>query len=162
MSFQWKADANAFFNHLRKLEQESRQQFAKWNNDLAGHFLDEVRKQIIDDGAVNTGHLLSSFTKGNGIWRMENRGLTLEIGSDLDYASAVNDGHQQERRFVPGQWSGDTFHYDPSNSGGIMLTARWVEGTHYFDTAEHTFNTMFNKTIKKNLEKWFLRGDGSR
>lgn len=57
-------------------------------------------------------------------------------GTNLEYAPYVNDGFEQKKgRFVPGEWRGDTFHYIPGHSGGMVLTGKVVPGARMFEKA---------------------------
>lgn len=129
--------------------------------DYAGQeFLDIVQEQIEAAGNVDTRTLLSSFSKGagNGIYRLNEGGLTLEIGTRVQYARWVNDGHkQQPGRFIPGVWSGERFIYTPGATTGMVLKASFVEGSHYFDHAEAAFEAMFPNIVKENVENLLRR-----
>lgn len=124
--------------------------------DYAGQdFLDLVQQQIEAAGNVDTRTLLSSFSKGagNGIYHLDEGGLTLEIGTRVEYARWVNDGHRQRPgRFIPGVWSGDRFIYTPGASTGMVLKASFVEGSHYFDHAEAAFEAMFPDLIREQVD----------
>lgn len=56
------------------------------------------------------------------------------VGTNVEYAPYVNDGFEQQKgRFVPGEWKGDTFHYIPGNSEGMVLTGKVIPGARMFD-----------------------------
>ena len=75
----------------------------------------------------------------------------MEIGTRVEYARWVNDGHsQQPGRFIPGVWSGDRFIYTPGADSGMVLKASFVEGSHFFDHAEAAFEAMFPDLVKED------------
>ena len=72
-----------------------KQELALWVDAIGNEFLDIVVQQIIAREATDTRNLLSSFTKGgNGnVWTSSDGGLRLEVGTEVEYAKWVNDGH---------------------------------------------------------------------
>lgn len=77
---------------------------------------------------VDTGNLrgrweLSQvFRKGDSLY--------IVIFNPVIYASFVEDGHMQHKRWVPGEWVGKKFKYIKGHDEGMMLTERWVPGYH--------------------------------
>ncbi|MDO7787129.1 HK97 gp10 family phage protein [Desulforamulus aquiferis] len=145
---------------IRRLERatngELRREFALWLEATGFQFLEEIQQEIIRTQTVDTRRLLNSFDKGDGdnVWSITDRGLTLEIGSNLSYASYANDGHWQERRFIPGRWNGHTFEYDSGANTGMMLKAKWIEGTGYWDSALLIFERIFERALERKLQQW--------
>lgn len=92
-------DMAGFEEFFRKLEQAARGDFRKefglFLEGIGDEFLRIVQDEIIRMEAVDTRLLLSSFQKGSegNIWKLEESGLTLEIGTNVEYAKYVNDGH---------------------------------------------------------------------
>lgn len=86
--------------------------------------------------------------------------LEITIYNPLDYASYVEEGHQQIRRFVPGYWEGDKFRYQPYEPGtkgsGMMLTGRWVTGffmaTVPLTELEYNLPARFSNQFKQYVE----------
>lgn len=105
--------------------------------EIGEKFLDLVCEEIMAAGNVDTRLMLSSFHRGsaNNIWELS--GLQVTVGSALEYAAYVNDGHsQQPGRFIPGSFDGNgTFRYQPGAKGGMVLKASYVPGSHFFDKA---------------------------
>ena len=105
--------------------------------------------------------LLASFHKGDGnnLWELTEGNLTLEVGSTLEYAGYVNDGHWTnpkgvDKRFVPGYWQGDRFIYDPTAEGGMVLKQHFVDGKPYFDSALRILDKMLPEFLDKKLQEW--------
>ena len=134
------SDFRRFFDQMDRAARGGlRHELEVFLEGLAYEFLRMVQGEFINRNK-NTGYgqLLNSFTKDdtNNIWRYVDDRLTIEIGSSLEYASYVNDGHRtldpaqekyfvlatgEKARFVPGYWQGERFIYDPAAEGGMML-----------------------------------------
>jgi hypothetical protein len=159
MSIQWQG----LHEFIQKLESAAsgglRQEMSLWLEAMGFQFLEEVQLEIIRTQTVDTRRLLNSFDKGDsdGVWILTNGGLMLEVGTNVTYASYANDGHWQENRWVPGRWNGDKFEYDPNAKTGMRLRARWVPGTHYWDSALAIFEQMFNISLDRKLQEWMNR-----
>ncbi|MDE5564982.1 MAG: HK97 gp10 family phage protein, partial [Oscillospiraceae bacterium] len=124
-----------------------------------------IQDEIMRLGSVVTTNLLSSFTKGSSdsIYRLSEGGLTLEVGTNVKYASYVNDGHMAnppgvERRFVPGYWKntryGEKYIYDPGAETGMVLNQQFIEGQHYIESAVKIMEIMFPKFLEAKLDEW--------
>lgn len=127
-------------------------------DDAGEEFLDICQDEIMAAGNVDTRLLLSSFSKGgsNNIYQLDLGALKLTIGTSVEYAKYVNDGHRQRPgRFVPGVWSGSKFHYSPGAKTGMVLRASFVPGSHFFDKAVETLEAMFPDMAKGQFEQWF-------
>lgn len=102
-------------------------QAAKWLEQSGQDFLDMVQDELISSQSIDTERLFSSFQKGDAdhIWIAESGGLSLEVGSNLEYASFVNDGRWTTEgdgvKWVPGYFQGARFVYDPASSTGMAL-----------------------------------------
>ena len=165
MSRTLEIDMSEFREFFSKLEKAGEGDFQKelqtFLDGLGMEFLRICQDEIIRRKVMDTRLLLHSFHKGHpsNTWTIEDGGLTLEVGSTVNYASFVNDGHWTnpkgvERRFVPGRWDGDRFTYDPSAKGGMVLSQKWVEGKHYFDSAIRIMEKMFPDLLDAKLQQW--------
>lgn len=83
----------------------------KFLEGLGIEFLRILQDEIVRRNVLDYRLLLHSFQKGDGenVWTLDENGLTLEVGTNVEYAKFVNDGHWTnpkgiERRFVPGHW----------------------------------------------------------
>lgn len=140
-----------------------KEQMALWLEGMGMEFLDIVQDEITRTKTVDTRLLLNSFKRGDSanVFELKSGGLTLHIGTNLDYASYANDGHftidpskNQDRRWVPGRWKGDRFEYDPSADTGMLLKFQWVDGSGYWDNALAIFEKMFTKSLEKKVQQW--------
>lgn len=123
-------------------------------------FLNIVQSAIEGAGNVDKGKLLASFTKGGSgnIWELNLGGLTLTIGTNVEYAQWVNDGHRQTPgRFVPGFWEGGHFRYSPGAKSGMVLKASFVAGSHFFDKSVQVLERMFPQMADKAFQQFFQR-----
>ena len=109
--------------------------------------------------------LLHSFQKGDeeNVWTLDENGLTLEVGTNVEYAKFVNDGHWTnpkgiERRFVPGHWEKangkDRFIYTPGEKTGMVLKMKWVEGSHYWESSIRILEKLYPELLEKKLQSW--------
>ena len=143
---------------------------AKFKEDMV-IFLDAVgvdMLRIIEDeiirlDVVDTRLLLRSFHKGDAgnIYRLDSGELTLEIGTNVEYAAYVNDGHWLnpkgvETRFVPGYWtSNGRFVYQRGAKTGMVLKQDYINGRHYIEHAVNIMESMFPQLAERKLENWF-------
>ena len=124
-------------------------------------FLRIIEDEIIRLKVMDTSLLLNTFHKGEdaNVWRLSDSGLTLEVGTNVEYASYVNDGHWtckkgEKMRFVPGYWSGNRFIYDSSAKSGMMLKQNWVKGAHYWESGLRILDKMLPGLIEAKLQQW--------
>lgn len=149
-----------FARSCRAAQADLKPYAGKFLEEAGEEFLDIVQGMIQSAGNVDRGKLLASFTKGSSgnVWILNSGGLTLTIGTDVEYAKWVNDGHgQQPGRFVPGFWEGENFRYTPGAKTGMVLKASFVPGSHYFDKAVQTFESVFPGRAKASFEQFFRR-----
>lgn len=139
------------------------EQMGEWLEAMGMEFLDLIQDEIIRTETVDTRYLLNSFKRGdeNNVFSFKEGGLTLDIGTNVNYASYANDGHftidpakGKDRRWVPGYWDGDRFKYVPGADTGMLLKFTWVDGSGYWDSALALFERMFEKGLDKLLQRW--------
>ena len=156
------SEAGRFFDALEAAARGGlRKELTLFLEGLGVEFLKLVQDEILRRKVIDTRLLLASFHKGadNSVWELTDGGLTLEVGSTLNYAGYVNDGHWTnpkgvQRRFVPGYWEGDRFIYDPSAKGGMVLKQKWVEGKHYWDSAIRILEKVMPDYLEAKLQEW--------
>ena len=156
------AGADKFFDALEAAARGGfRKELELFLEGVGNEFLRIVEDEIIRRKVLDTRLLLASFHKGDGnnLWELTEGNLTLEVGSTLEYAGYVNDGHWTnpkgvDRRFVPGYWEGDRFIYDPTAEGGMVLKQHFVDGKPYFDSALRILDKMLPEFLDKKLQEW--------
>jgi hypothetical protein len=121
-----------------------------------------IQDEVIRTKAVDTRLLLNSFHKGNenNIYSLSEGDVTLEIGTNLEYAKWVNDGHWLNpqgvsERFVPGVWNADgKFRYAPKAKTGMLLRQKFVPGKHFMEHSVKIMEKLFPKMVESWLDKW--------
>lgn len=90
------------------------------------------RSEIIPNVPVDTSRLVDSiFVFGEGI----SQGY-VEVGTNVEYALYVNDGHVQHKRFLPAERlsvGGKAKYLKNRNQKGIMLQERYVAGAFFME-----------------------------
>ena len=151
-----------FFGSLERAARgDFRKEFELFLEGLGNEFLRILQDEIVRRKVLDSRQLLASFEKGGdgNVWNIEEGGLVLEVGTSVEYAGYVNDGHWTnpkgvERRFVPGYWEGDRFIYDPAAKGGMMLKQHWVEGKHYWESALRILDRIYPELLEAKLQEW--------
>lgn len=151
---------------------EVKKEFSLWLEASGMEFLEIVQDEIIRTRTVDTRRLLNSFNRGDSdsAWSISKGGLTLEVGTNVTYASFANEGHTtvdlnsgKGRRWVPGRWQNGRFEYDPNErKSGMLLKVKWVDGSGYWDNAMAIFEKMFEKSLEKRLQGWLDSLGGAR
>lgn len=157
------AEYQEFFERMSRLGRGIlKKEFGIWLEALGTEFLRIVQDEIIRREVVDSRQLLISFYKNDehNIWSLTEGNLELIVGSTLDYAAYVNNGHWTnpkgiETRFVPGYWSGDRFIYDPKAKGGMVLKQKWIDGNPYFDSAIQIMEKMLPGLFDAKFQQWF-------
>lgn len=151
------SELGAFFDKCIKAGNgELKKEFESFLEGIGMEFLRIIQDEIISKQVVDTRLLLSSFQKGenDNVWELNQGSLTLEVGTNVEYAKFANDGHWQDKRFVPGHWSGDRFVYDKNEKSGMMLTAKRVEGKHYWESGIEVLEKMIPEFLERKLQEW--------
>ena len=154
-----------FFGSLERAARgDFRKEFELFLEGLGNEFLRILQDEIVRRKVMDSRQLLASFEKGGdgNVWSIEEGGLVLEVGTSVESAGYVNDGHWTntkgvERRFVPGYWQGDRFIYDPAAKGGMMLKQHWVEGKHYWESALRILDRIYPELLEAKLQDWIDR-----
>ena len=133
---------------------------------LGEEFLRIVQDEIIRRKVTDTRLLLDSFHRNEekSVWEFSEDGLLLEVGTNVEYAAYVNNGHWTcgkgvNSRFVPGYWvDKDHFVYDPKAKTGMMLRQQWIDAQPYFDSAfrimEKVFPQFLGEKLQQGLDKY--------
>ncbi len=75
-----------------------------------------------------------------------------EMTNNMHYASWVEDGHRQVKRWVPGSWMGNRFIYNGSSESGMMLKPKWIPGFHMGRRAINNIDANAQKYVKNDLD----------
>lgn len=159
-------DATELRQFVERLNQAGRgkefeKELSRFLDAIAVEFLSYVQDFIIQAGSVDTRLLLNSFQKsGEGsVFIAQEGGLQIEVGTNVEYASFVNDGHWLnprgvDMRWVPGEWQGERFIYQPGAKTGMLLKQKWIEGSHYFDDAIRLMERMAPQFMERKMQQW--------
>lgn len=170
-------DASELEAFIKRLDQAAKGDFRKdlelFLQGIGEEFLRIVQDEIIRREVMDTRLLLHSFQKGdeNNVWELKEGNLSLEVGSYLDYAAYVNDGHVGVKadsrgafrlkdgtlaRFVPGKWEGDRFIYEPGAKSGMVLREKIsdVKGVGYWEYALHILEKMLPHLLEAKMRQW--------
>lgn len=133
---------------------------------LGLEFLRVIQDEIIRLKVIDTRLLLSSFHIGdNGNAELSEGDLTVEVGTNVEYAKFVNDGHWtcgkgEAMRFVPGKVTTNavgkitSFEYDPSAKSGMMLKQKWIEGRHFWESGIKIMEKMIPGLLEAKVQQW--------
>ncbi len=114
-----------------------------------------LQSEIVEDVPVDTSRLVDSIHIGDVYYD------EVEVGTDVEYALYVNDGHIQHKRFLPAEklTVGGKSKYLKAGAKGIMLKERYVEGVHYLEKGLarsiprfETLVASFMQEIKREVE----------
>lgn len=150
----------AFARKVEAASADLKPYMGKALEEIGEEFLDLVQSNIESLGNVDTGKLLASFTKGGAgnIWNLDLGGLTLQIGTNVEYAKWVDRGHKQTPgRFIPGVLVGNKFKYVPNAKTGIVLKASFAKGSHYFSRSVGELRRMLPEKMDQSFEQFFRR-----
>lgn len=150
----------AFASKVEAARADLKPYMGKTLEEVGEEFLTIIQGNIESLGNVDTGKLLASFTKGGAgnIWNLDLGGLTLQIGTNVEYAKWVDRGHRQTPgRFVPGVFDGGKFRYVPGAKTGMVLKASFVKGSFYFSRSADALRRMLPEMASKSLEQFFWR-----
>lgn len=159
-------DSTELRRFVEKLEKaghggEFKKELSRFLDSLGVDFLSHVQDAIIREGSVDTRLLLNSFQKNSegNVFIAQEGGLQIEVGTNVEYASFVNDGHWLnpkgvDMRWVPGKWKGDRFIYQPNAKTGMLLKQKWIEGTHYFDDAVRLMERIAPIYMEGKMQEW--------
>jgi hypothetical protein len=116
-----------------------------------------AQKEIVKLTPVDTGHLRSSITV-----EVQNSQKRAFVGTNIEYAQAVEQGHEQKAMFLPEKYL-DTVkgrQYLGSNEGGIMLKAKFIQGAHMFEKGMQIAAPKLDAEIKRWLSSLSARFNG--
>ena len=156
------SDFTQFFTKMRQAAAgDLKQEVALIIEDIGHDLLDVIGDEIIRRKVVDTQKLLGSFRKGGdgNVWEVTDDGLTLEIGTNVEHARHVNDGHWANpggvaSRFVPGVWAGDRFIYQPGAKTGMVLKQQWVDGKKYWEASLRIIEKMIPGLLEERIQQW--------
>lgn len=165
------SEMKEFFSEFSKFSGETlKKEFQLFLDGLGLEFLRIVSDEIKSRNVTDTRMLLASFSKGDGnnCWKWIDGYQTLEVGSLLEYAAPVNDGHWTCRKGIPGRFvPGDVvldsngkvleFNYNPDAKTGIYVKQQWIKARPYFSYSIEVISNMLPEMMEKKIDQIFER-----
>lgn len=151
------SELSDFFNKCNRAGSgELKKAFELFLEGIGMEFLRVLQDEIIRKGVVDTRLLLSSFQKGDkdNVWELTKGSITLEVGTNVEYAKYANDGHWQNKRFVPGHWEKNRFVHEKGAKTGMMLTAKRIEGKQYWESGIKIIQDMIPEFLEAKMQWW--------
>lgn len=156
------SEAKAFFDRMGAAARgDFRKELELFLEGIGNEFLRVIEDEIIRRNVVDTRLLLNSFHKGHGenVWELSEGDLTLEVGTNVEYAAWVEHGHWtnkqgQAGRWVPGVWSGGKFTYTPGAKTGMYLKQKFIPGRHYYESGLRIIERMLPKLLDAKMQEW--------
>lgn len=99
---------------------------------------------------VMDGDLRKSWAASKPV--MNGNVASCEMTNNMHYASWVEDGHRQVKRWVPGSWMGNRFIYNGNSESGMMLKPKWISGFHMGRRAINNIEANAQKYVKNDLD----------
>ena len=98
---------------------------------------------IVQDTPAGINRLRSSITT-----KVKDKN-TAVVGTNVEYAKAVEYGHEQSERFLPSKYlqSAKGKQYLGSNDKGVLLKAQFVQGAHMFEKGMQSAEPKMNAEI---------------
>ena len=109
-----------------------------------------IQDEIIRLKAVDTRLLLASFHKGgnDSVWELNEGGLILEVGTNVEYAKYVNNGHWTCKK-------GEAMRFVPGYMDGIMLKQRFIKGKRFWEKGIGIIEKMLPDLMERKVQQWF-------
>lgn len=89
----------------------------------------------------------------------------VEVGTNVEYALYVDEGHVQHRRFLPADKlsvGGKSKYLKNKNQKGIMLKERYVQGAHFLDKGLTAAKPDLTRLVKSFMEECAREVEGGR
>ena len=137
-----------FAKDFGKIEQEYTKFIQRFLTDQALKVLRRtVMKTPVDEGTLRNAWQVSKvFRRGNDFY--------IIVYNLMEYASFVEDGHRQSKRWVPGKWNGKRFSYIQGSDEGMMLKNKWIKGVHMARIAITEVEMQLPKAYNAAFNKW--------
>lgn len=121
-------------------------------------------ERTIKDGnyvPVDTSRLVDSIAVfGEGIPQDY-----VEVGTNVEYALYVNDGHVQHKRFLPAERlsvGGKTKYLKNKNQKGIMLSERYVQGKFFMEKGLNDAKPKLERLIESFMRECAREVEGGK
>lgn len=133
-------------NQMESLQVKTREITMKCCHRLALRAVSIAKKGT----PVMDGDLRKSWAASKPV--MTGNVASCEMTNNMHYASWVEDGHRQVKRWVPGFWMGNRFIYNEDSKSGMMLKPKWISGFHMGRRAINNIEANAQKYVKNDLD----------
>lgn len=133
-------------NQMESLQVKTREITMKCCHRLALRAVSIAKKGT----PVMDGDLRKSWAASNPV--MNGNVASCEMTNNMHYASWVEDGHRQVKRWVPGSLMGNRFIYNGNSESGMMLKPKWIPGFHMGRRAINNIDANSKKYVKNDLD----------
>lgn len=124
---------------------------------MANIYQEEVKPLV----PVDTSRLVDSISVfGEGIPQDY-----IEVGTNVEYALYVNDGHVQHKRFLPAERlsvGGRKKYLKNKDQKGIMLSEKYVQGKFFFEKGCNSSKPRWERLVNKFMEDCAIEVEGGR
>lgn len=151
------------YSEFRKLTEQLQKQEADYDKFIRD-FITEMGMRLIAKTKALTPVVTGDLRDHWELTKVTKVGDSYQIDmvNPMDYASFVEDGHIQRRRWLPGVWKtskkgAPTFEYVRGAKTGMMLTYKWIPGQHMarisINKIEKTMQPRFERAFAKFMTK---------
>jgi hypothetical protein len=136
----------------------------KWERKksiLLGRMGNIYHAEVIPHVPVDTSRLVDSIT-------VFYEGIAddyIEVGTNVEYALYVNEGHVQHKRFLPASKlsvGGKKKYLKNKNQKGIMLKERYVAGAHFMEKGMEDAKPRLYKLVNSFMEEIAREVEGGK
>ena len=124
---------------------------------MANIYQSEVKPLVPED----TSRLVDSISVfGEGIPQDY-----IEVGTNVEYALYVNDGHVQHKRFLPAERlsvGGRAKYLKNKDQKGIMLSERYVQGKFFFEKGYNASKPRWERAVNSFMKQCAREVEGGR
>lgn len=140
----WDEFVERFSRYVDKWEAKKAQLLMKMGNIY--------QSAVVPHVPVDTSRLVDSITIfGEGIPHD-----FVEVGTNVEYALYVNDGHVQHKRFLPADKlsvGGKAKYLKNRNQKGIMLSEKYIPGTFFLEKGMQDAKPRLNRLVESFMEQ---------
>lgn len=112
--------------------------------------------EVIPNVPVDTSRLVDNiFVFGEALGGDLSGGV-IEVGTNVEYALYVNDGHVQHKRFLPAERlsvGGKAKYLKNTNQKGIMLQERYVAGAFFMEKGFESAKPRIERLIESFMQQ---------
>lgn len=139
-------------------------EFIKELKQLPGEF-DKISEELLDEtvsvAEVYAKDLTPAVTgDAKGKWQTTKaykvaNGFKARLYNNSEHIGYINNGHRMEKHFVPGEWVGDVFDYNPFSKEGVVMgtKTKYVKGQFMLEKASGRAEKYMVKAAEKKIEE---------